>query len=89
MTIDHYALLKSGEKHSIISALLDWYDPSTLEEGDLTFILDEDELWDMTVDELKQSHYYKAMIKSFEEETSDEERAELRESLDNFLGGLV
>ena len=69
--------------------MLDWYDPSTLEEGDLTFILDEDELWDMTVDELKQSHYYKAMIKSFEEETSDEERAELRESLDNFLGGLV
>ena len=62
MTIDHYALLKSGKKHSIISALLDWYDPGTFDEG---------ALWDMTVDELKQLHCYEAMIEHFEEELEE------------------
>jgi|DEB0MinimDraft_4_1074332.scaffolds.fasta_scaffold513114_1 hypothetical protein len=62
MIIDHYAALKSEQKHQIINALVDWYDPGTFDEG---------ALWTMSVDELKDLGTYERMIEHFEEELED------------------
>ena len=60
--MDHYAYLKSSEKHLIIYALLDWYDSGTFDEG---------ALWTMSVDDLKQLPTYEYMIEHLEEELEE------------------